>query len=811
MGVKMNIYNTFESLKPKKFVDRSEFFNLIENEMRLYGNSKSYCKAIAIYGMGGIGKSRFLKELHNELKDNIDKEKYFLTYSNLEIDNKNELYSFIRIRKQILKPCYLFDYAIVSLSEKCFIEKIDDDYINVLRTNIFTSLVSLIQEGIGNFYPSGLELNGTIEFINELILKGKKYYTSKKYKNLIDILNDLIDISPKKLIELLPILLGFDIKQHYSNKKIIFMIDSFDTYKFNWIEKLIDAIGFGLFIITSREKLAWEHLNCVDTFHMEEIPLNEAKKYLREYISQEESVLINQILCATECIPIYLDLAISTYLKKDSLIQNPIYNELSFKSKADIIKNFLDHLNREEQNTILVLSIIDIFDEQIFDYLVSELNLPISKTQYNNFCEISIIDSFKDVNDIKMFHNVFHVNISELTDYETKYKIFTSYLTFISYRGIFIYKIDTLFVLFDNIIHLIQLNNFVLSTKDIERILDIFFVLYESNVSYEIKGQDVKTNGVLLKFIEAVQFFRKDINSSLKLFKQIDGKENALGKHKNSYYAIFYYVKSISGKYKTAEKGLSKFNNSLAQASILDWYYGKIKIYYNDILMLKGFFKKSIIGFEDYQREIEPYEEIKSGDIYETSKQVGHCYRFNFLLDEANTIYYSLLDDYQSITTLKSYSLTALCETNCYFNPDYVIENYHSILKLTKSVGQMRSYAKVLYSLGIAMLRKGKLECARNSIEESIKINNEVGYKSGELFGLIAKSYYLYSKEGNLSNVWVKKLENVIRELDVYGYLMLPIYIIIGDDKKIKGIKEKYEWIDWNYTYENYKKFISLL
>ena len=108
--------NKFKALKLKKFVDREEFFELVEEEVAVYSNNRNfYLKIISIFGMGGIGKSRFLKELSNTLEEQNNKE-FKISYLTLEIDNKNQLRSLIRIRRHINKPCYLFDYALLSLT-----------------------------------------------------------------------------------------------------------------------------------------------------------------------------------------------------------------------------------------------------------------------------------------------------------------------------------------------------------------------------------------------------------------------------------------------------------------------------------------------------------------------------------------------------------------------------------------------------------------------------------------------------------------------------------------------------------------------
>lgn len=209
--------NKFKALKLKKFVDREEFFELVEEEVAVYSNNRNfYLKIISIFGMGGIGKSRFLKELSNTLEEQNNKE-FKISYLTLEIDNKNQLRSLIRIRRHINKPCYLFDYALLSLTEKNYIEKINDDFIDSLKTNIFTDLLTLIQESVGGFVPTGPSLNGTIELINEVIIKGKKQYAKGKYKDIVLLLNELIEYSPKELLDVLPNLLGVDIKHNYKN------------------------------------------------------------------------------------------------------------------------------------------------------------------------------------------------------------------------------------------------------------------------------------------------------------------------------------------------------------------------------------------------------------------------------------------------------------------------------------------------------------------------------------------------------------------------------------------------------------------
>ncbi|MDO4315378.1 MAG: hypothetical protein Q4C45_06325, partial [Oscillospiraceae bacterium] len=52
-----------DALMPKRFVDRDELRNTITCSIEMLLKKDNYHEIIAIYGMGGIGKSRFLNEI----------------------------------------------------------------------------------------------------------------------------------------------------------------------------------------------------------------------------------------------------------------------------------------------------------------------------------------------------------------------------------------------------------------------------------------------------------------------------------------------------------------------------------------------------------------------------------------------------------------------------------------------------------------------------------------------------------------------------------------------------------------------------
>lgn len=795
-----------DALMPKKFVDRDDLRNTITCSIEALLENENYHEIIAIYGMGGIGKSRFL----NEIKDSFFQttlQKAELIYATLELDNDNDFHSLLCIRRKITQTCYLFDYAFSILLDRCLVEKVSDEFLNHLRTNWLTDLITLLQ----GITPAPLpNLNDGVNVLTHLINKAIKTGTQLLHRDTIHKLESLADTSPKKLLRLLPALLGCDFYRMASNRKLVVILDACNGCE-AWLNNLLSEAKAGLFILTSREQLHLSHTN-IKSYHMQEIPIPEAKKYLESYISDERyrSILIPQLIVATECIPIYLDLAVSTYLRCEKGSPQDLINELSISNKDELVKTFLDHLPNEQQEVILVLAVAGVFDANVFEHLVSDLNLSMSKLSYHELCKISLVDGLNTNCGLKTFHNIFRRNVSKIVSQDEKRRIFQSYLLFLSNRGLHMYPNEVLRAYFINIISVVMDNGFELTVQENEEILDLFFALRDQRIEFSFPNTSQDTiNSTLFTFLSAVRMLHSDVEVCLSALNTIHGSMNLLGKHQNSYYAVQYYSMCIKGQYSKAKRKLATICSTLPPDSIADWYYGKLKIYFADCLMLTGDFIEAIIHFDEYYSEIESYASIKENDIFEIQKQKGHCYRFNFLLDKASRIYLDLYNKYASNLVMKSYCLTCLCETKCFFDPQYVIAHHQESLAATKSVGQERSRAKIYYSLGIAYTVIRDFPNALHYIRESIKLNGQCHYPAGKLFALIAKSYYHYAKNSYVPKTLLQDIVKLSKQLEVYEYLLLPVYIMRGEEKQILRLKETYHWLDWEQTQKNYTEFIN--
>lgn len=793
-----------DALMPKRFVDRTELQDIVSFSISKLLNCDNYHEIIAIYGIGGIGKSRFLTEVRRSFPQWAE-----LIYVTLELDCDDVFHSLICIRRKILHTCYLFDYALAMLLDNCVVEKVSDEFMNHLRTNWGADLITFFQ-GLSPIPMPGV--NDGIDVLRRLIDTAIKAKTKFLYQDTIRQLEILSNTSPKKLFEILPRLLGNDLGRIANGNKLIVVLDACNGCR-TWLSALLSEAKSGVFILTSREQMFLDSLN-IKTYHMQEIPVEEAERYLKAYITNEQhqSILIPRLISMTECIPIYLDLAVSTYLRCESKSEQDLIANLSFENKDELVRAFLDHLPDEQQSIILVLAVVEVFDVNIFEYLVSDLNLSASKLSYHELCKISLVDSLNTNCDLKTFHNIFCKNVSKILPKSKKYRIFQSYLMFLSHRGLYIYPNERLRTYFLNILNLIVDNGFELTVRENEEILDLFFALSDERIEFSFPNISPDTvNGTLFTFLFAVTVFHSDSSLCLAKLNSIRSSSSLLGKHVNSYYAVQYYSMGIEGQYSKVKRKLVAICDSLPQDSIMDWYYGKLKIYLADCMMLAGDFRNSIFHFDEYYNEIEPYANLKENDIFEIQKQKGHCYRFNFAIDEALNIYSHLYRKYANNAVMKSYCLTCLCETNCFFNPQYVIGNQKRCIDAVKAVGQERSRAKIYYALGIAYTVVHDFTNAYRYIRESIKLNEKCHYPAGKLFALISKSYFHYARDGYVPKRLVIEITELTKRLGVYEYLLVPLYLILQEENNLLRLEETYCWLDWEKTREKCKKFIDSL
>ncbi len=806
-------WSKFESIDYSKyqnmFVDREEIINIFKKEYESLKHNSEYFKVIGIYGIGGIGKSYLIEKLL-QIPQNDDFDHKIITI-NMDIMHSADIFdNLVKVRKQISVGCLYFDYSLILLWDVYKIEKLDEDFMRIIKGN-FLDILNMADAGLSTIYPT-IGLENILSIFRTNILP--KLQRSFMQTEIFEEINARFQRSPQQLYEFMPHLLGLDLAKLARKHRLIAFFDSYERYLIDhddWLKELIGSIEHGLFLVASREKLDWsDNDEELYPYRLRELPSSQAELVLKASFSPTHYELIETIIDKTQGIPIFIELAINIY--KKICMDNPAKISSEFwliKEKSDFIKRFLHHLPEKDQEIVMILSVISIFNADIFEWIVRDLNLNCTILKYYDICKLGLINMLKEDDQFLKLHDVFTTNALQFISAPKKQRILHSYISYIGQRGLAVLSQKQLTILFRNLLSLSLNINF--SISEIEYLCDIFFILYESNCSPELYEWIMKTSSstlsVFRNFVEIIYIEKIDAKRSYEL--SLDFSETSqLGKHKKSFELIQAYAQAISGNYKDFSFFTEKMYKELKTNDILCWYYGKTKIYYADHLMLHGNFIQALSVFEEYSQELEMFPG-KKGDYFEVKKQSAHCKRFNMLLDEATSIYQSLADNFINNKGFLVYVLTNLCETNCYFHSDIVFRIAPEAIKLSEYLNRPKEKAKVYYSLAIANLHIKNYPIAKHCIEKSIVLNKEANYPSGILFALMAEAFLNYAQNGCISMPVQHRITDILKQGLVYQYFQLPLSIMKADIDAIKHLQYKYQWIDFSYTVKQYKKFLD--
>lgn len=806
----------------EKFVDRTEIRNFIMNEIEHKIQKEDYFRIISIYGMGGIGKSCLL----NEIKSQVSalKQRYrFLTIS-FEIENSRQyLENLIKICDVYDKPCILFSYAAMLYWEKTSILQLDTKFMKKMQDSFLTDLMDAINEVTVGLLPNNITIPELPSISNVLKCAGD---ILQKIRTIpyISTIRKLSRLSSSELLNLLPVLLGTDIAHNeYEKNQEIPLICLFDSYQqsipysesVEWLLKLIGTIHKGLFIVTSREKLLWaDKKNDIYPYELKCYPEDEAEKYLSEYIRPKDKALIDLIIASTQCVPVYIELAIDIY-QREMLCNPDSLNKSLFEDREALVVHFINHLAPNWQDVIINLAIIRIFNENIFAHIIREQNLNCPLYEYHEIVKVSLMQYIENTDSLVKIHDVFCNNVAKILPEKQKISILNSYLDYVLYRQPYQLEnqqIGILLTLFINILH-IEIDfasQIIVPTYIIEKTLDLYFLLSNIKVAFTPIEPEINNDSnvnQMLYFIYAVFYKNKSTRKAIEYIGYIKNPEQ-LGHHKISYDVFCKYTFSLTGDYALLKKSLEHYDNILTDADKNFWYYMQIKLYTSDFLLMEGKFIDSYKILADLEQQLD--NSIFSMDnFFQIQRQKGHVFRFNMYMDKAFEEYEKILTYSETSSAVKGYIYTNIIETKCYFSPEYVNQNFETALMYVESENQIKNKGKLYYARAISNIVNKQYTLAEKDIQQSISLNQQDGYQSGELFALMAQAYLEYACYNEIRENTLERIYNFLSCNEVYNYFNMPLTIMKNGEKHAEQYRTKYQWIDFDHTLQQYHDFFQ--
>lgn len=783
------------------FLDREDILKKIEENVLSYKDNERFYKLFSFYGMGGIGKSRLV----NQIYDTYNGTDLTLYKFHLEILNHETIPSILlHIRKEFSYTPH-FDYVLLRYWDLINYDRANKE----IFENVISKSIRFISSTVDNLLLSGC---GNLEKIVKIILE--EYEEREINSDEIEDVTKLLQGKIEDLHYYMSKTLAQDIEKEIEESKYVFIFDAYNkdraSRKCDWLKYFINNFENGMFIVTSREPLEWFEQCQVDTSVVENIPMDSIPQdVVREYLLEQKynNNQINLIIEKTDCIPLFLDIALRISEKEGFRSQTFV----GFNDKKDLVKHLLNHLSSDEQIIIEYLAVVRLFNEEIYNNSLEFNKLSYLNHSFSKFKECTVLRYVEEFNGLYKIHSILANNISVLMEKRLRHKIIEDYINFVWAR------ITTSELLYDDIKYNFILNIYILVENEhlsvdreiSEKLLDMYFYLVDKSYEIEFINRIIsleREEQSPLKYI--YQYFignterLSNIKKGLQRLENIPISECNFGKHTKSLQCDINYLLSISGKYNQAEEKMDEFVKKLNESDVGQRYYIKGIIYDCDMKMLRGKFNSSIQGLLLLINQ-GPNQNL----LFEINKAIGHSYRFNFLLDKA-------FEQYSICGTDKNldYYLTVYCETNCYFNPEQVFKFYNLAIEENRKHNNHNNLGKIYYSMAIAKIVKTEYLSAEKYIKKAYTEFNGTKYQAGNLFVLIAEAYLEYGKLRRISSKTIKKITEYVDGINgIYEYLLLPLYVARKDIQKVNEFKEKFEWISYNETIENINTFINQL
>lgn len=386
------------------FVDRKEFIEAFENALRNI-DLKDY-SILVYYGVAGIGKTSLRKELstllekHNESAFHM---KIIWTSIDFATEQYRQPYKFLEVLSSQLRQKYGIKFNSFDIALATYWKKINP-HVPLIKENYFEdSIVRDVLDICNEFVPINLIPN-VLNLAKSLPERYQKWALKRK-----EDISRLSNLEPSEIDELLPVYWAYDLADHLQNtsESAVIFIDTYealwekerDKGSFNdrdkWLRKLIENIQKScLWVVCGREALRWEEVdedwkNYLDQHILGKLPEEDAINLLEQCEVPEKDIQ-KVLIESSEGVPYYLELSIDTY-RKIKKRKQPAPEDFS-KIPDGIFCRFVRYLDREEKETLKVLSIPRYWNRKLFEILIERFNTGYPATSFSELHSFSFME-----------------------------------------------------------------------------------------------------------------------------------------------------------------------------------------------------------------------------------------------------------------------------------------------------------------------------------------------------------------------------------------------------------------------------------
>jgi len=388
------------------FTDRQEprdafwkKYNLLKAEM----SEMDDIHVLTYYGIGGIGKSRLLDKLKEEMEEKITNPYY------AEIDFNNYQDSRITLNKlkSTLSEKYRFVFPLFELGNYAYAkhvgERIDSPEIKSIAER--SPFLSLLKSVLGTIPVVNIAAN-----VFDIADQGLTYIINHLKNNK----RELVQIEAKSTEELrvyLPFLFAKDLAHNLEkiSEPMVIFIDTYEQLVNElcqigeplqndlWIRDengLIQNVPNVLWVIAGREKIKWDRFDSEWEEALEQHPLGNLSFpdsdgfLLNEGIN--DAILRKELYNLTNGTPMYLDICVDRFIRIKEKGETPDISMFG-KDTHSLIERFVRYMGDSQKDFIYMLSCIKIWNDELIFSVAPSILPNFSPSAYEKVKDYSFV------------------------------------------------------------------------------------------------------------------------------------------------------------------------------------------------------------------------------------------------------------------------------------------------------------------------------------------------------------------------------------------------------------------------------------
>ena len=373
----------------RTFVDRVAAFAAFREEQ---ARSQDAVRVLNLVGVGGIGKTRLLRELRDAASEEARTAGLDLQVPAM----RQQEDALAAIRRELGRQGIRFDrfdiaYAVlwqrlhphlnISRSQLPFVEE----------SAVLTTVLDV---------ASSTPVFGTALTILKLLAKTQAQVRRRYRVHEDQTLQHLDELGNSELVDAVTYFFATDLRDHLDGEPFVLFVDAYEalvpepvrvgraTSADVWLRDLIIQLDKSLVVVASREPLAWEQQHSdwssiIRYQRIDALPMD-ARMELLVSSGVEDPMERAMIAEASAGVPFYLHLAIDTRTHTGQAT-------LSIGSREEILQRFLQHVPANEIRLLELLSTARTFDYEIFRELASAYSLPSDRLVWETVTSYSFV------------------------------------------------------------------------------------------------------------------------------------------------------------------------------------------------------------------------------------------------------------------------------------------------------------------------------------------------------------------------------------------------------------------------------------